>query len=477
MKRLISILLLAGVAACAPAPGKLAEPRSASSLPAGRSLAATADAVWPGDNWWQAYGDPQLDALIAEARTGSPDVAAAMARIRQADALARQAGSVLLPSVSAGGNAGFNKQSYNNGIPAEFVPKGWNDAGALNASASFDLDLWGKNRAALAAATSNAQAAKVDADQALLLLTSNVAGAYADLAQLFAERDIAARALEVRQDTFKLTGQRVDNGLDNRGTLQLSQSRAAAAEADVAALDEAIALTRNRLAALVGSGPDRGLDIVRPQLAALAPRGLPANLPLDLIGRRPDIVSARLRAEAATHTIRSDRAAFYPDINLTALIGVQSLGLGNIVDSGSTYGSVGPAFSLPLLNRGRLVGQLRGAEAASDLAVADYDAALIKALQDVADASASIRALGQRRASAAEALSAAEGAYSIAQQRYTGGLATYLDVLTAEDTVLAARRSAADLDARAVTLDIALVRALGGGFSDRSAASSASPAR
>ncbi|MBO9601122.1 MAG: efflux transporter outer membrane subunit [Novosphingobium sp.] len=468
MKRLISALLLASVAACAPAPGRLAQPRSVSSLPADRSLAAApgAEAAWPGDNWWQAYGDPQLDALIAEARTGSPDLAAAMARIRQADALAGQASSVLLPSVSAGGGLELTKQSYNNGIPADFVPKGWNDAGSLNASASFDLDLWGKNRAALAAATSQAQAARVDADQALLLLTSNVAGAYADLAQLFAERDVAARALDVRNDTFKLTGQRVDNGLDNRGTLQLAQSRAAAAEADLAALDEAIALTRNRLAALVGSGPDRGLAIARPQLAALTPRGLPANLPLDLVGRRPDIVSARLRAEAATHTIRSDRAAFYPDINLTALIGIQSLGLDKLVDSGSTYGSVGPALSLPLFNRGRLVGQLREAEAASDLAVANYDATLIKALQDVADAEASIRALGQRRSAAAAALKAAEGAYSIAQQRYHGGLATYLDVLTAEDTVLAARRSAADLDARAVTLDIALVRALGGGFSE-----------
>lgn len=466
MKRLIAILLLASAAACAPASGNLAQIRPAADLPADRSLPGQG-AAWPGEGWWAGYGDPQLDRLIAEARAGSPDLAAAMARIRQADALARQAGAALLPDVSAGGSAGLSKQSYNNGIRAEFVPKGWNDTGAINAGASFDLDLWGKNRAALAAATSNARAAAIDADEALLLLTSNVANAYADLAQLFAERDIAARALQVREDTRGLTQRRVDNGLDNRGTLQLAESRVASARGDVAALDEAITLTRNRIAALVGSGPDRGVDIARPQLVVLSPRGLPDRLPLDLIGRRPDIVSARLRAEAATSTIRSARAAFYPNINLNALIGLQSLGLDNLFDNGSTYGSAGAAFSLPLFNRGALVGQLRGAEAESDLAVANYDATLIAALREVADAAASIRALEQRRSDASAALKAAEGAYSVAQQRYNGGLATYLDVLAAEDTVLAARRAATDLDARAVSLDIALVRALGGGFSEQ----------
>ena len=193
---------------------------------------------------------------------------------------------------------------------------------------------------------------------------------------------------------------------------------------------------------------------------------MPQQLALDLIGRRPDIVSARLRAEAATHSIKSARAAFYPNINLTALIGLQSLGLSNLLDSGSTMGSVGPAVSLPIFNRGRLIGELRGAEAQSDLAVANYDATLVEALHQVADAAGSIRALEARRRDAETALSAAEGAYTIARQRYEGGLSTYIDVLTAEDTVLDRRRAAADLDTRAFTLDVALMRALGGGFTD-----------
>lgn len=457
--------MFGALAACAPTAGHLATPKPVSELAADRSLAGSAT-QWPGSGWWTVYGDAQLNALIAEAQAGSPSIAAATARVRRADALAQQAGAALLPTVTANGRAGLAKQSYNDGIPAQFVPHGWNSTGQASLEANFDLDLWGRNRAALAAATSEAEAAKVDAAQAELLLVSDIAAAYADLARLFAERDIAERALEVRQASSKLIADRVANGLDNRGTQQLAESRAAVAQGDLAATDEAIALTRNRIAALLGAGPDRGLDIARPQIGQLHPPGLPDRLALDLLGRRPDIVSARLRAEAATHSIRSARAAFYPNINLTALIGLQSLGLSNLFDSGSTTGSVGPAVSLPIFNRGRLVGELRATEAQSDLAVADYDAALVTALREVADAAGSIRALETQQRDARAALTAAEGAYSIARQRYEGGLSTYIDELTAEDTVLDRRRALADLAARAFTLDVALMRALGGGFAD-----------
>lgn len=464
-RHLASSLLLTALAACAPAAGRLAAPLPAGELASEQSFAAPAVA-WPESGWWRVYGDAQLDALIAQAQAGSPSLAAAAARVRRANALALQAGAALQPTLSADAGASLAKQSYNNGVPADFVPHGWHDSGQVSLGASFDLDLWGRNRAALAAATSEAEAAAVDAAQASLLLSTDIATAYADLARLFAERDIAARALEVREATLKLIGDRVENGLDNRGTEQLAGSRAAAARGELKGIDEAILLTRNRIAALLGAGPDRGLAIVRPEIARLHLQGLPERLALDLVGRRPDIVSARLRAEAANHSIASARAAFYPNVNLTALIGMQSLGLGSLLDSGSTIGSVGPAVSLPLFDRGRLTGQLRGAEAQSDLAVANYDATLIAALHEVADAAGSIRSLEGRRQDAAASLAAAEGAYSIARQRFDGGLANYIDVLTAEDTVLDRRRAAAELDARAFALDVALTRALGGGFTD-----------
>ncbi|MDB5688322.1 MAG: nodT [Sphingomonas bacterium] len=465
----LPLLLLAG---CAPRAAIVASPRSASALDTSRSFAAPVT-PWPETQWWRAYRDPQLDALVAEALANSPDVASAAARVRAAAAIVEQAGAARSPYLELNGQATLDKQSYNNGIPAQFIPKGWNDAGRFTLGGNFDLDLWGRNRAALAAATSDAQAAQVDAAHATLLLATSIASSYADLARLFAERAVLARAVAIREESLTLNRGRYAAGLDNLGTQQLSATRAAAARADLAAAEEAIQLTRNRIAALVGAGPDRGLAVTEPRIAALHPQGLPERLSLDLVGRRPDIVAARLRSEAASSRIRSARATFYPNINLNALIGVQSLGLDRLVDGGSTIGSVGPAISLPIFGRGRLRGELRGAEARYDEAVASYDSALLGAVREVADAAASIRALEVRQHEAAAALAAAEGAYSIARQRYEGGLSTFLDVLTAEDALLDRRRASADLAARAFSLDVALARALGGGFGPTETSTSA----
>lgn len=465
-KSLLLGAILASAAGCASVPDLGARPAPA----APESLAATqsfADArgAWPADAWWRGFGDPQLDRLIEEALAGAPDIRAASARVRAAEALAQQAGAALLPRVGAEASAGGQRQSQNLGIPPQFVPDGIRDVGRIAGTFSFDLDLWGRNRAALAAATSEAQAAAVDAAQARLLLATNIAAAYADLATLHAQRDVAEEAVRVRGATAELTGRRVENGLDTRGELRLAEARVPAARAEVAALDETIALTCNRIAALVGAGPDRALAIARPQLAPLA-AGLPDRLALDLVGRRPDIVAARLRAEAAARRIDQARAAFYPNVNLTALVGLQSLGLDKLFESGSTIANFGPAITLPIFEGGRLQGQYRGARAQYDESVARYDATLVGALREVADAATSIRALDVRLAEQKAALTAAEEAARIARLRYEGGLANQLTALEADDQLLINRRAVAELEARRFVLNVALVRALGGGFQD-----------
>jgi NodT family efflux transporter outer membrane factor (OMF) lipoprotein len=427
---------------------------------------ATADAAaWPADAWWKAYGDAQLDALVDEALTGSPTLAQAEARLRRAQALANQAKAAQLPSVGANAGVERAKQSYNNGIPPDFVPQGYNNYGNLSLNFDWELDFWGKNRAAVAAATSEAKAAQADAAQARLMLATSVAAAYADLGRLYAERDVAERGVALRQETLDLVSNRVTNGLDTRGELRQAQAGPPAARADLAAVDEQIAQTRNALAALLGAGPDRGLAIVRPSIANLKPFGLPANLAADLIGRRPDVVAAKWRAEASSRRIGQAKAAFYPNINLAAAIGTQALHLDKLFDSGSDVGSVGPAISLPIFEGGRLRANLRVAEADRDGAVAAYDDAVTQALRDVADVAASERALATRLSESRAALAANEDGYRIAKLRYQGGLSTYQNVLIAEQAVLTQRRVVADLDSRALALDVALVRALGGGFS------------
>jgi NodT family efflux transporter outer membrane factor (OMF) lipoprotein len=462
-------LILAGLAllaqGCAALPARAPGPAvksaaiygSATSLPPG-------DAAWPTDRWWTAYGDAQLDGLIDEALAGSPSFAAALARARSADALRRQAGSALYPQLSANGEIAEAKQSYNNGIPLLFVPKGYNDTGRFTLDADWDLDLWGKTLAALRAQAMEARASAADAQAARLTLTTAVASAYADLAKAYDDRDAAEAALKNRQETAEITRQRLDNGLETRGSQRQTVANSRSASADLLATDEAIGLTRHRLAALLGKGPDRGLTIARPTAKALRVPGLPAAIGVDLAGRRPDVAAARWRVEAAAQRIRKARADFYPDVNISAFIGYQALTLASLSKSGSDVGSVGPALRLPIFTGGRTLGALRGAQADYDAAVAAYDQTLSAALQDVADVMTSEHTLGRRREQLEGAANASEDAWRIAKIRYEAGLTPLTTLLVAEDQLIAARHALADVNARALTLDVSLVRALGGGF-------------
>jgi NodT family efflux transporter outer membrane factor (OMF) lipoprotein len=458
------LLAASALTACASVPdlGPQAKAKPAAAYDSAQSFAAPT-AAWPQDAWWAAYGDAQLSGLIEEALQGSPTMAAAQARVRKADALAEQAGAALKPSVSASGSVsatGIETGSqFGSTIPNKITGIGY---GIL--SGSFDFDLWGRNRATLAAATSEAEAARADAAEARLTLSTAVASAYADLAQLYAGLDAAKDALKVRSQTVDLLGQRFKNGLENRGAGQQAEASQAQAEGDIVALQEAIGLNQNRIAALLGAGPDRGLGIGRPSAAPRHAFGLPAQLQADLLGRRPDVVAARLRAEAAVSRTKEAKAAFYPNVNLSVLAGAASLNLSALSASALGFANVGPAISLPIFDGGRLAGQYKGARADHDAAVAEYDRTVTGAFHDVADVAVSQRALAARLGHARDALAAAEAAHKIALDRYQGGLSPYLDVLRAEDLLITSRRSVADLETRAFTLDVALVRALGGGF-------------
>lgn len=464
--KLLVVIGAGALAGCAAVPELAPKPMLASiSSMSAEQVLGGGRAAWPAADWWTGFGDAQLSQLIAEALAGSPDVALAAARVRAADALAQQAGAALLPSLTVDASVTANKQSYYQGPPPQFIPKGINDSGRIAGNFLFDLDLWGKNRAALAAATSDAQAAAVDAEQAKLMLSTSVASAYADLAAYYARRNVAEEAVRVRAATAELTARRVANGLDTRGEQRQAESRVPAARADVAALDEAIALTRNRIAALLGTGPDRGLAIARPQ-AVVPSAGLPDRIALDLVGRRPDIVAARLRTEAAASRIKVARADFYPNLNLSAVGGLQTLNLDDLFRSGASFLNAGPALSLPIFRGGAISGAYRGARANYDEAVARYNGTLVTALREAADATTSLRALDIQLAEQRQALAAAEEAARIARIRYQGGLANQLSALQADDMMLAVRRAVADTEARRFALNIALIRALGGGFQD-----------
>lgn len=453
------------LAGCAQLPdlGTLPHTKTADAFQSTTSLTAPR-ADWPADPWWTAYGDAQLNALIDEALADAPDLAAAAARLQQADAMLQRAGAALQPQVGANASVTGDKLSYNHLIPRSPATESFNDYGRATLDLRWELDFWGKNRTALAAATSEREARRAELAQARLVLASSVAANYAELGRLYANRDTAAQAVAIRQKTASLFAQRFDNGLETRGGVRNADARRAMAEGELLALDEQIALQRNRLAALLGAGPDRGLSLTRPSLKLDRAFGLPTALSTNLLGRRPDVVAARLRAEAQARRIDQQKAAFYPDVNLSAFVGVQALGLDMLTRGGSGIASVGPAISLPIFSGGRLEGALRGAQAAYAEAVAQYNATVARALQDVADNAVSQRALGQRLDKAQEAVQAATEAHRVARNRYEGGLATALDVLSAEDALLGALSAHTNLRAASFTLDIGLQRALGGGY-------------
>lgn len=459
---LAAALWLAGCAPLPDAPPK-AELKSVESYGAS-TLPLNAQAVWPTQQWWRSYGDSQLNTLIDEALANSPDMTIAAARLRSAEARGQQARSTLLPQLSASATASQQRQSYNYLLPREMSPIGWKEYGQATLDLSWDLDFWGKNRASLAAATSVIEATRAEQYQAQLELSAAVAMAYANLAQYYAERDSVAEVVEARRKTAELFDKRYRNGMETRSALHIAQSRLAAAQGELQVLDERIQLTRYQLAELLGAGPDRGLAIKRPQINLHNVRGLPEQLPVNLLGRRPDIVAARLMAQAQDSEVSARKAAFYPNINLSAFIGFQALGLDNLIESGSKFGNAGPAIWLPIFSGGRLRGELRGAMAEYDIAAARYNATVTHALQEVASAGLSQKALTAQIASAQTAATEASEAWRVVSKRYEGGLATHIDVLYAQDSVLECQRRLAVVQSRAFSVDVALQRALGGGY-------------
>lgn len=434
------------------------------------ALGGTTTAVeWPRDDWWHRYGDAELDALIAEALSSSPSLSAAQARIARADAAAGIARSALLPQVSGNGTVTYQKYSENYIFPPP-IAGNWRTDARATADFSFELDFWDKNGAALRAALSQAQAAGAEAQAVRLTLTSAIARAYFDLQRLFAQREVSRAAIAQREDIVRITSQRFTAGLDTKVELRQAEAALAAVRTELAQYDDAIGVARNRLAALAGAGPGRGARIVAVSTSRPPEAALPAAIPLDLLGRRPEIAASRWRVEAAREDIKVARAQFYPNINVVAFAGLTSLGLSSFLLSSSSIFGVGPAIHLPIFEGGRLNANLKGREADTNLAVSAYNQAVIDAVRDVADAVTSIQGLARTSEEQVRARKATDEAYDLAVVRYRAGLGNYLTVLTAQTQQLAQDRLNVDLRARAFDLDVNLARALGGGYTAPEAA-------
>jgi len=433
-----------------------AQYESAQSLPA-------QSGQWPSLDWANQFGDPQLPKLIAEALEGSPSIAQAQARLAKASSYIESSRAALYPKANASYSWTRELFSENALYPPPYGGTWYSENNVL-ASASWDLDLWGKNRQRLGQAVSQEKAAEADMQQARVTLAASVASTYNQLAQLYALRDIAAREIANRQDIGRITNGRVAAGLDTNVERQTANGNIATTQANLTDLDGQTTVVRYQLGALLGKGPDRGLQIAEPTLTKGDVVALPNNLPADLVARRADIVAARWQVEAAMHDVKEAKAEFFPDVNLAAGFGFDAFGWGRFLKAGSRQMQFGPAIHLPIFDAGALRSQLKGRYADFDLDVANYNQTLINALSDVATQVSSIKSIDQQQGDAQRALDASTKAYQLAVIRYKAGLSPQLQVLTADQNRLAAEQTVTSLKMRRRDMQISLIKALGGGF-------------
>ncbi len=463
---LLPAALVLALAACASSGGLQPQGRllDADSLHSEHTL-ATSDlsvAGFPASDWWRAFGDPQLDALVAEGLAGHPSLDAADARLRQAQAQAGIAHADRQPSLSVSG--GYTGVRLPESMVGDEMGGHYMGSGQVAFDFSYGFDLWGGKRASWEAAVDAVHAATVDAQAARLKLSAGIVQAYVELDRAWRANDVAEQELERARKALQLVRQRRAAGIDSDLQVRQAESRIPSAQQQLQAAQQQIDAARTALAALAGQGPDRGLRIERPQALNASALQLPGVLPSELLGRRPDIVAARWRVEAAGRQIKVAKTKFYPSFNLTALAGVVAPSVGDLLKSGSTFAYLGPALSLPIFEGGRLRANLAGADAQYDLAVAGYNQAVVDALRDVADQVNAVRSLEQQAQSQQQAVATANAAFDLAGQRYRAGIGNYLDVLSAQAQLLGAQQALTALHSQQLLAATRLTQALGGGF-------------
>jgi multidrug efflux system outer membrane protein len=432
------------------------------------------DGRWPDAQWWQRYDDAQLDALVLQSLATAPDLDAAGARVRSAEAAFALARSALGPSLDANASLDRERFSEHGIVPPPFAGS-WFTLGRSTLDFSYGFDFWGKNRAALAAAVGQQRAAVAEHAEAERILAAAVVQTYfryqADAARLVVAREVLA----VRRDIARLTASRVDQGLDAIGAQREAEGNAALAQRDVIVVETDQRVAREELRALSGAGPDALADLRDMPVPKLT-SGVPP-LGLDLIARRPDIIASQWRVEAASHDIDSATAQFYPDVNIVAFIGLSSTVLGQFFAKGSYIAGVTPAFHLPLFESGKIKANLAASRAASDLAIAQYNQTIVAAVRDVAEQAATLQGLDREQQAVSVALGKAQGGRASVIERLDRGLADEPARLMAELNVLAQRDNAVDVQGRLAIGDVALIKALGGGYrSETSVPVASSPA-
>jgi len=438
-------------------------PIEAASLDLKSTSGTSESNTWPTLHWWDEFNDPQLDRLISAALADSPSLKLAEARIRRAQQTAAFVAAAQGPGIA------LNAETTRERLPENYIfppPLGGSTQSDSRVALDFayEFDFWGKHRAAINSAAKQAQALAAEAESAKLVLSLAVTRTYVQLQRRYEELAIAQDTLKQRKAISGVVAARIRSGLDNRSEMDLPSARISSSNLDIAGVEENITLLKHQLAALTGQGPSAAEKITPPRLSGNPALAAPRDLPIDLLGRRPDIVAQRLRIEASSEAITATKAEFYPNVNLTAFFGFQSIGLDRLFDMSSRTIGAGPAFHLPIFKAGQLRADVATKYAEYDIAVEQYNQTVIDSVREVADQGATLRAIARQRQASAETLTSLQRAYDVALVRYRSGLTSQLTLLNTESDLLAQRRIDIELHERERQAVLTLIRALGGGY-------------
>jgi multidrug efflux system outer membrane protein len=430
---------------------------------------------WPAQDWWKRYQDPTLDQLIALGLSNSPNLATASARYDTARQAVRLAAAASGAEVKASADIERQRLSDNGIFPPQLLGFTWYNQSDLGLQASYTFDWWGKQRNAVESAMDQAHAAQADRSAAALMLASSIADSYfgwqSDQNRLLLARDNEG----ILESEAKIIAVRIRAGLDFADDMNRSDLALAAAREQIAALEGSAKLRIVALAALAGRSVGDLPPLTRKALPSF-PGLLPDNVKIDLISRRADITASRWRVEAAERSLDSARADFYPDVTINALAGLSSIDVGKLLEYGSRVPQAGAAIHLPIFDAGRLKARYGGAQAAIDAAVSSYQDTVIGAARDVATQAASRAQIEAQRAQREIEVAAALRIKDTAAARVRQGLADSRAELHATESWIEQRDALLQLNAAAVAADVALQRALGGGYESPQKLAS-SPAR
>ncbi len=434
-----------------------------------RATSATEAAAWPSEDWWRGFSSPDLDVLIEQARVQNLDIAAAVARVRQADAQVRIAGAPLLPTVTATGSASWQQVGATKGFSG--VSRGGSTTSTIDIhnysltplNVAYEVDFWGRNAAARQAAVSSAMFSRFDQQVVALTVVTNVANTWFTALGLADRLVVAQNNLADAEHTLAVIRGRLDAGTASALDLAQQEALVAGERAVIPGLRNQLEQELIGLGILVGRPPEA--ITVRPgSLDTLSLPPVSPGLPSSLLERRPDVAEVEAELIAQNFDIKVARAAFFPSVQLTGSYGFANAALHTLFGPGGTLVALAAGFTQPLFDAGTLRGQLEQVKGRYDELLADYRKAVIQAFTDVENALTAWRFTTEQEALQRQAVATAQRAADIARAQMIAGTVDITTVLQAETTLFNDQDLLAQVRLTRFQALLALYKALGGGW-------------